>query len=134
MKLHVVERIKLMQILPFPKEGSRLTFQIIEDLLKDLSFSEKEHKDFKIVENKTTGQISWKNSIEKEIEIGPIASDIICNGLLEVDKVGKFDIYYFKLSKKFNLDEYLVNQQKAKELVEETKKLKSKIKDIKDKI
>ena len=114
MKLHVIERIKLMQILPFPKEGSRMTFKIIDDLQKELSFSEKEYKDFKIIENKTTGQISWKNSIEKEIEIGPIASDIICNTLSMVDKAGKFDIYYFELSKKFNLDNYLKEQEKNK--------------------
>ena len=111
MKLHVVERIKLMQILPFPKEGSRMTFKIIDDLQKDLSFSEKEYKDFKIVENKKTGQISWKNSVEKEIEIGPIASDIICDALTKVDKAGKFDIYYFELSKKFNLDNFLKKQE-----------------------
>jgi hypothetical protein len=102
--------------------NSCITFKIIDELQKDLSFSEKDYKDFKIVENKTTGQISWKNSIEKEVEIGPVASDIICDALSKVDKAGKFDIYYFELSKKFNLDDFLKEQEKNKEVKSKTKK------------
>jgi len=115
MKLHVIERIKLMQLLPFPKEGNRMTFKIIDDLQKDLSFSEKEFKEFKIKED--NGQISWESSKEKEIVIGDIANNIICEALKRLDKAGKFDIYYFKLSDKFNIDK----SQKKKLKVNQTK-------------
>ena len=61
MKLDVGERIRLLGILP--EKGNLLTLKIVRELRDDLSFSEKEHKDFKIVakmDRITRGNLSCK--------------------------------------------------------------------------
>jgi hypothetical protein len=97
MKLHVLERITLMQILP--KEGNYVTFKIMNQLKLALTFNEKEYKEFGMVEK--DGLIHWKKSIPKEIEIGEKAKEIIKIALLEIDKAGKLTEVTFSLYEKF---------------------------------
>lgn len=126
MKLHVIERVKLMAIIPFPKEGNRMAFKIIDDLQKELSFSEKEYKEFKIKEDKTTGQISWENGKEKEIEIGEIANEIICEALRKLDKAGKFDVFYYRLSQRFDIDKPQIKKDEPVKIDKPVKKVPGK--------
>jgi len=97
MKLSVIERITLMQILP--KEGSYLTFTILLELKSALSFNEKEFKEFGMVQKDT--QIHWKKSVDKEIPIGEKAMDIIVSALQALDKAGKLTEQSFSLYDRF---------------------------------
>jgi hypothetical protein len=83
MKLDVSERIRLLGILP--EKGNLLTLKIVSTLRDDLSFSEKELKDWKIVT--TPDRITWADgSKEKEVKIGEKAKEIIVNRLKEMDE------------------------------------------------
>jgi hypothetical protein len=97
MKLHVGERIALMKILP--KEGNYVTFKILIELKSALSFTEAEHKLYKMIEK--NGIISWGSSKEKDINIGDKASEIICQALKVLDETGKIDANTFGLYEKF---------------------------------
>jgi hypothetical protein len=97
MKLNVIERITLMQVLP--KEGNYVTFKILISLKSALSFNEKEFKEFGMVEK--DGLIHWKKSVDKEIEIGEKAREIIQEALKGLDKAGKLDERSFPLYEKF---------------------------------
>ncbi len=105
MKLTVLERINLLGILP--RESNYVTFRILNDLKKELSFSEKEIKDFKIIqkykEDGTGAQVFWdsKKEKEKEIVIGPQALIIINTALQKVDKDGKVNDENITLFDKF---------------------------------
>ena len=83
-----------MNIIPIPKEGNRLSFKMIYDFLGELSFSDKDHKDFGIIEK--DNRISWTNSVDKEIEIGDKLLEIIQNTLKDIDKAEKLnsDLYF----------------------------------------
>lgn len=99
MKLNVGDRVALLKIIPLPKEGNRLTFKLIENLISEVSFSEKDFKDFGIIEK--DGMIHWGKSEDKEIEIGEKAMEIIKDVLYELDKASKLDRYTYLLYEKF---------------------------------
>lgn len=87
MKLSVLERVKLMQILPLRPEDNFITYKIITNLKMELSFNEKEYKDVKMVEKE--GQIFWSKNIDKEIEIGEKAKSVIAVILKKLDEQNK---------------------------------------------
>lgn len=99
MKLNVLERLQLLQILP--KEGNFVTLKIVKTLLNNISIGEKEFKEFDI---KQTGeQLTWneKGNEEREIEIGEKAMDIVADTLKKVDKEGKLNNNMLSLYEKF---------------------------------
>jgi len=102
-KLNIVERLGILSILP--KEGNYVTLRIIRELQNNLSFTEKEIKDWEI---KAEGQkISWNpdkvSSIE--IEIGDKASEIIREALKTLDKQNKLTQELFSLYEKFVIND-----------------------------
>jgi hypothetical protein len=99
-KLHVIERIKLMQILP--KESSYSTFKILLTLKSALSFTEEEYKEFGMREEE--GMIHWNKSEEKEIIIGERALDIIKEAFRELDKQKKITEAIYPLYEKFMIE------------------------------
>jgi hypothetical protein len=107
MKLNVLERVTLMGLLP--AEGSLVTFRILADLRKTLSFSEKEIKECGIVQKsvlntvtgKEEGRIFWKKSIDKEITFGEQARIIINTALQKADKEEKVNEGNISLFEKF---------------------------------
>jgi hypothetical protein len=83
MKLDVAERIRLLGILP--EKGNLLTLKIVGELRDDLSFSEKEHKDFKIVAK--MDRITWADDAKKKaVKIGDQAKELIVKTLKELDE------------------------------------------------
>jgi len=99
MKLNLIERLQLLQILP--KEGTFVTLKIVKTLLGNVSVGEKEFKEFDI---KQTGeQLTWneKGNEEREIEIGEKAMDIVADTLKKVDKEGKLNNNMLSLYEKF---------------------------------
>lgn len=97
MKLQVIERITLLQILP--KEGNYATFKILIELKSALSFTEKEYKEFKMSEK--DGIISWGASKEKEVNIGEKGKQIIQEALKKLDQENKLTEVTYKLYEKF---------------------------------
>lgn len=97
MKLSVLERITLMGILP--AEGSLITFRILSDLKKHLSFTEAEMKEFKIEQKGE--RIFWSKSDDVEVEIGEQAQIIIQAALQKLDKEGKVNDNNISLFEKF---------------------------------
>mgnify|MGYP006921364737 CR=1 FL=1 len=121
MKLNVKERINLMQILP--AEANFVTFKILADLRAELSFSEKEIKDFKIaqqLDEQGRGRITWDDKREKgkEVFFGPQALLIIKTALQKIDKDGRVTIDNVSLFEKFQPEVGLeVKIEKEKEEV-----------------
>ena len=101
MKLNVLERINLMGLLP--QESNFITFRLLTDLKKDLSFTEKEIKDFKIEQKEIEGQmrIFWGKSKEVEITIGEQARIIVNTALQKLDADGKVNEGNISLFDKF---------------------------------
>lgn len=101
MKLNVLERLTLMGILP--QSENYATFKIVADLKTQLSFSEKEIKDFG-VEFKGD-QVSWNplKIKEKDIEIGEALRGIIVVVLQKLDSDKKIDEKNISLYEKFVL-------------------------------
>jgi hypothetical protein len=98
MKLSILDRITLLGILP-PTEGNYITFKILAQLKTDLSFSEIELKELNIHE--ADGRIYWDKSIDKEIEVGDKAKEIICDSLKKLDEAGKINEQNVSLYERF---------------------------------
>jgi hypothetical protein len=104
MKLGVLERIRLMEILPL--ESNYITFRILTDLKKSLSFTEEEMKELKmkqIFKGDGTGQVEWDVVKEKPVEIpmGEQANIIIKSALKKIDAEGKVNEGNMSLFEKF---------------------------------
>jgi hypothetical protein len=97
MKLNVIERVTLMRILP--NEGNFVTWKIILNLKSSLSFTEKEYKAAGMYEKE--GMTYWTKSIDKEIEIGEKANDVIVSALKGLDNAGKLTEVMLSLYEKF---------------------------------
>jgi len=99
MKLILLERLKLLELLP--AEGSYATATIIEKLKLSLAPTEEEYKKFGIVEK--DGNTSWNENgkEEVEIEIGEKATDIIVEALKKLDEEKKITKFHISVYKKF---------------------------------
>ena len=97
MKLDVLERITLLQVLP--TEGSYITFKLLLDIKAALAFNEKEIKELGISEK--DGRITWKKSGEKDIEIGEKTREIVESSLKKLDEQGKINGQNITLFEKF---------------------------------
>ena len=90
MKLTMRDRFVLLNILP--QEGDITTIKIVHRLRMDLAPTEKEHKDYKIVEKQ--GQVMWDDVVEKkrgpqEKKIGPKAFVLIEEAFEKLNKEKK---------------------------------------------
>lgn len=101
MELTILERIILLSILP--TETNYITYKILNDFKSELSFSEKELKDFEIKE--IDGRITWNNMKEKskKITVGEKVNEIICASLKKLDETGKINDENVTLYEKFIL-------------------------------
>lgn len=95
MILNVRDRLGVLGVLP--KEGDIVTLRIIRKLQEELSFTEKELKDFKIVQS--DGRLTWDASKDKgkEIEIGEKANDIIVLALSKLNEQKKLQLEQMEL-------------------------------------
>jgi len=104
-KLTVVERIALLNILPF--EGNVVTLKIIRDLQSNLSFSEEEMKRFKMKNIRRPDGSTfavWDSDLAeetKEIEIGDVANDMIVEQLKALEARKKLRMEMLTLYEKF---------------------------------
>ena len=88
MQLGVAERILLANILT-PAEGDVLFLRGVRKLREALSFSEEEHALFKISRNGAA--ITWDEAAasEKDIEIGPVATEHVKRCLQAASSAGR---------------------------------------------
>ena len=88
MKLNIIERITLMNLLP--KEGDFLSFQTVKKLRNELSPSDNERKKLKLIQRENGG-ITWDVNADKgkEIEINDVANEVIVNSLKKLPKEDK---------------------------------------------
>ena len=76
MKLTVMERLTLLQMLPAVKSNV-LTWGIINTVLDKLALKDKEFKEFGIKQKGTQTTWNQKGTEEREIEIGEVVTSII---------------------------------------------------------
>ena len=107
MKLTILERITLAQVLP--RESNYVTLKIINELRMELGFSEKEIKTYGIKEvpgiDGQEGQIKWNDKYSKlatkEVAIGVVAREVICESFKRLDKAKKINAQNSTLYEKF---------------------------------
>jgi hypothetical protein len=88
-KFNVSERIRLVGILP--DKGNILTLKIVRTLRGDLSFSEKELKDWEI--KSEDNRITWNNKVkEKEVEVGDTGKKLIVDILKDLDEKNELTV------------------------------------------
>lgn len=98
MKLTILERILLLQLLP--PEANVATLRIIRDLKKNLGFSEEEVKKCNI---RADGDMTlWDDDkYEAEVPIGEKATDIIRDALKQADSRNKLMEQHIPLYERF---------------------------------
>lgn len=84
MNLSVNERITLLSLLPI--RGDYVTLKILTQLRLGLSFTEKEIKNWGIINDAENQRVSWKEDGETEIPIGEQATRIIIDSLRKRDR------------------------------------------------
>ena len=98
MKLNVLERILLSQILP--AQGSFTNLKLLRVVKEELSFSDKENK--KLNFKQDGERMLWNNvELEKEMAFGEVASKLIKDELLKLDKEEKLTEQHMSLYEKF---------------------------------
>jgi len=109
MELTVMERMLLLQALQetAPKLSNVATMLVLRKLNKDVGFAEDELIARKITEHEN-GQISWSDGSPKEIELGPVAMEMIRKGLRtilpQLDKAELATMDHIFLFEKFDVD------------------------------
>jgi hypothetical protein len=99
MKLNVLERLLLLQILP--AEGDFVTLKIIKGLKESVALSEGDFKEFDIKQE--SEQVLWnqKGNEERAINIGEKATDVIVEALKKLDNEKKLLETHVSLYEKF---------------------------------
>ena len=101
MKLTIIERIQLQGLLP--NEGDIITLRIVNDLKKELSFSEEEIKSGEIMSDPETNQVRWnpEKDTNKNVKLGDAALGLITDALKKLDKEKKLTAAHIPLWDKF---------------------------------
>ena len=98
MKLNVLERILLSQILP--DKGSFSNLKLLRVVKEELSFSDKENK--KLNFKQDGERMLWNNvDIQKDIVFSEVVSKLIEDKLKELDKDEKLTEQHMSLYEKF---------------------------------
>lgn len=97
MKLTVLERLLLLQIMP--NEGNLTTLRIVRDMARDLSFSEEEHAALNIQQENDA--VTWNlGTPDKDVKLGPKAQELIRESLARLDEQGKLRLAMLDLCDK----------------------------------
>ena len=101
MELNVKERLALLQMIP-QIQGNLATLRILSDLARNLGFTESEHADLKF--KQTAGKLEWRGSLDRDIDIGPVALKAVQKHLQALDRKGKLTMDHLSLCDKFMED------------------------------
>ena len=99
MKLNVMERMALLNILP--PEGSITVMKLLRVLREDLSFNEKEHAALQFKQE--NDMIQWKQDADvvKDVKIGEIMTELIKKELKKLNDEEKLTDGHIDLYDKF---------------------------------
>ena len=99
MKLNVLERLLLLNILP--KEGTFTNLKLLRVARENLSFTEEENEALKFKQE--NDQIIWVNDAvgDKEIDTGEVVKGLIVKELKKLDKEEKLKDEFLSLFEKF---------------------------------
>lgn len=97
MKLTVLERLKLLQVLPV--EGNITKLRIVRRLREALSFSEREIQLISLVEK--DGRATWENELDRDYEFKPVATALIVETLQALEASNKLTMEHLSLAEKF---------------------------------
>ena len=102
MKLDILQRILIFNILP--NEGTLLTMKTLRALKEKIVFSEEEVKEFEL--RLEDSRYFWNDSknIGKDFEITEGETQLIVDGLKDLDKQGKITENYLSLCDLFNIE------------------------------
>ena len=97
-KLTLSDRFALLGILPV--EGSFATLKIVRKLREQMSLTEAEIKEHKVVQQ--GDQITWNNGEKTtEMEFGEFAENMIKNQLKKMNETNKLEDRHFVIYEKF---------------------------------
>lgn len=101
MKLGIVERIQLLNLLP--AEGNVITLRIVNELRADLSFSEREVKASNIQTDAENGRVTWDDTANllKDVKIGDTARGLIKEALKKLDDEKKLNLAVLPVYERF---------------------------------
>jgi translation elongation factor EF-1alpha len=99
MKLNLLERILLLQLLPAQEDI--FVLKIIRDLKNNLSLTEEEHKEFNVQINGDNMTWNTKGKEERDISIGEKATDICIEALKKANKNKTLTEQHISLYDKF---------------------------------
>jgi hypothetical protein len=100
MLLSVLERAILISLLPM--EANFATLKLVRIAKEALSFTDEENKICNFVANTDTGQTTWNEGVEpKEIGLGEVATQLIVEALVNLDKAKKLTTDHMSLYEKF---------------------------------
>ncbi len=105
MKFTIEERIALlMVVLLFPKESNFITLKLKRDFENELSFSEKEIKEWEIktIIEENEARYQWNDQVkEKNIAVGEKLTEMIVEALTKLNEMNKLTNNHFTLYEKF---------------------------------
>ena len=99
MKLKLIERLTILQILPH--EGNFATLNIVRTLKETLAPTEEEFKKFEIIQDADQTKWNEKGKEELELKIGEKATDVIVEALEKLDKEKKITAFHLSIYEKF---------------------------------
>jgi len=99
MKLSVLDRLIILNVLP--KENDVTTLRIIRKLKEELSFTEQEYKMLQFVGDEKGLRWNIEADIEKDVEIGEKATDIIAEAFKTLSSQKKLHEEHLDIYDKF---------------------------------
>ena len=83
MKLTILERILLLQVIPLgaPPAGNLATMCVVSDLMDAIGIHEEEYTRINMHTDEATGNTQWTQELPRDISIGPASHEIICKAL-----------------------------------------------------
>ena len=99
MELSVAERLAILSILPV--RGDYITLKVLEQLRMNLAFTEKELKEFGIVEDKENRKVDWSSDKSIDIPIGEVATGLIVKSLKELETRKELPVNLLDVYEKF---------------------------------
>lgn len=124
MEFSVLERLILLGVVQLgaPDMGSLVTMRIVHNLNMSLGFLESEIAEKNLVIHED-GRATWEEGALIDVEIGPVARDIIQKGLTialpEWDKAEALTVTHIKLFEEFDVDMDLPEPEPEEVEVEE---------------
>ncbi|MDY6957713.1 MAG: hypothetical protein SVK08_01015 [Halobacteriota archaeon] len=102
-QLTLTDRFAALEILP--TTGNFATWKIVRKLQEQLSLTEEEIKEYRVVEQ--GDMITWENNTKTaEIEFGEFAEAMIRERLISMDKDQKLESRHYRLYELFVEDNY----------------------------